>query len=99
MIFFIFFISSIRTSRNGLRVSSGRLAARCPRAAGDDADDRLPQRGIAWPVRARLTAFHKGLSEAGAIEGQNWRSNVAGRKGNMIDSRRLPPIRLAAGSW
>ena len=50
------------------------------------------------PFAQRLAAFRQGLSETGTIGAGTWRSNTAGRRANMIDCRRSPPIWLAAGS-
>jgi hypothetical protein len=35
-----------------------------------------------------LSAFRQGLSEVGYVEAETWRSNIVGRKGDMINYRR-----------
>jgi putative ABC transport system substrate-binding protein len=47
------------------------MAARRARAAGGDAGDRVSQRSVGRYLRARWSAFHKGLNETGYVEGQN----------------------------
>jgi hypothetical protein len=43
-----------------------------------------------------VAAFRQGLSEAGYLEGQNWRSNTAGQRVATIDCLHWPPTSLAA---
>ena len=45
-----------------------------------------------------VAAFHQGLSETGYVEGQNWRSNTAGRRATMIGCPHWPPTSSAARS-
>jgi hypothetical protein len=45
-----------------------------------------------------MAAFSQGLSEAGYFEGQNWRSNTAGRRAITIGYPHWPPISSTARS-
>jgi hypothetical protein len=49
-------------------------------------------------IANQLTAFRKGLSEMGYVEGRNWRSKSARRTMNSIGFRNSPPIWPAGGS-
>ena len=51
------------------------------------------------PFASRLAAFRQGLNETGFVRVGTWRSNTAGRRTNMIDYRRSPPIWPVAQSW
>ena len=39
-----------------------------------------------------MAVFRQRLSEAGYVDGQNWRSKTAGRRGTMSGCPRWPPI-------
>jgi hypothetical protein len=47
------------------------VAARGACTTAGDAGDRLPRRRLARVYVERLRAFHKGLKEAGHVEGDN----------------------------
>ena len=46
-------------------------ASHCARATAGDACDRIPQRKLPQKLRASLSAFLKGLSEDGFVDGRN----------------------------
>ena len=76
--------------REVLLLAGGAMAMARPLRAQQKA---MPMIGFlsAGSLGPLVAAFHRGLSEAGWVEGKMWRSNTAGRRATMIGCLHWPP--------
>src|SRR5205085_7980410 len=77
----------------------GGVSALGWRAAEGDAGNRLPRKCDAWPVRTVCGRLPPGTKRNGLHRGKKtWRSNIVGRRVNLIGCPHWPPISSAVKS-